>query len=222
MSKIKSVIIGVLGISVLGLSTGVYAFGLPSFGKGSSPNISKTMDMQTKLVGDFVAGQVSILKAQANMTAALGYEKVAAKLNADAQAFSTGATIDKIERATTDSKAASDQTSDDMKTSKVNSAAARSAMRTAIPEYLIGVVALTRLTPDYKSFMSGAEQQISSASMMQVAEVKNKLSVGMFVASNGPGYVESLGNTTSSFIKYAKGNNIQIPADASSLLGPSN
>jgi len=219
MSKVKLVMINLLGISILGLPMCVFAFGLPSFGKSSSPDISKTMDIQTKLVSDFVAGQVSILKAQANMSAALGHEKEAAQLNADAQAFSSGATNDKLVRATSDSKVASAQVSSDMKTSKMESATARSTMVTAIPEYLIGVVALTRLTPDYKSFMSSAEQQISSASIMQVAEVKDKLSVGMFVGSNGPGYVESLGDTTTSFIKYAKGNNIQIPANVSSLLG---
>ena len=202
--------------------TAATGYGLPSFpgtSNSSSSNMTATVNMQTKLVADFVAGETSVLSSQADMTKALGLSDQSAKLEANIAALKSGATIKAMEDATAESKKTAD-TIASMKLGTMKlSADAKVTMIHAIPEYITGVVALIKLKPDYSSFMSAAQKQISSASLMEVSNVKDKLSVGMFVASNGPGYTESLGNTTSDFITYAKGNNISIPKDATAALG---
>jgi len=217
------IVISSMAFCILLSITGTASAGLgfPSLlgtSSNSSSDMTATANMQTKLITDFITGEKSVLSSQADMTKALGLSDQAAKLNAAIAALGTGATNKSIGDAIGVSESATDQISKMKLGTMKLSADAKATMTHAIPEYLLGVVALIKLKPDYSSFMSAAQKQVSSASIMDVTKVKDKLSVGMFVASNGPGYTESLGKTTSDLITYAKGNNISIPKDATSLL----
>lgn len=220
MSKIKAVRFlsaVLLGCAICG--SAVAGFGLP--GLGSSSNTAADQ-MQGKLITDFVAGQISILKSQADIASALGHKDKAAQLTATANALGSGATKEKLSRGFSISEQASTDQSKDIASAKNMSAEAKAEMQKAIPGYLVGVAALVKLRPDCTNFLGSAKQEISSAGFMGAASAESKLAVGTYVATNVPGYLKSLGSTTGSFISYAKSNNIPLPADATGLLGSLN
>lgn len=217
--KLFLVIAAVLAISAVCGSS--FAFGLPSFPKLSKP-ASKTngsaFDMQNKLVMDFVAGQKGILDSQAKMATALGDKDLAAKLTASSTAISSGATLENLGNSKNLSEKTSEILGKQLASAKNLTAAGKAEMEQAIPGYMAGIMALIKMKPDYQSFMDAAQQQISSAGMMDALTVRKKLAVGTYVATNGPGYSESLASTTGDFISYAKSHNISIPPDATALL----
>lgn len=218
MSNLKVFMAITVALVFVAACENVFAFGSPGFLQGSSTSQS-AVNMQNKLVADFVAGQVGILNSQAKMAAALGDKNSAAKFQADAKALSTGATEDKLERAIQDSSKASKETKANLSKAGSLTGQAKAEMDQAVPGYIIGIAALVKMKSDYKTFLDTAQQEISSAGFMSAMTVRNKLAVGMFVATHGPSYAKSLASTTGDFLNYAKSNNISIPPDATAALG---
>jgi len=225
MNKLKIcalLIISGFLFSIAGVAS-ASGFSLPTFGNSpkvqppATQNQPDATQMQTKLIQDFVVGQKSVLVAQSDIANALGNKDLAAKLTAEVSTLSAAPTQADLGRVMASSKGADEQNEKDMASEKKLTADAHANMGKAIPEYLLGVGELIRLRPDFQNFLKQATQELSSSPMTALT-LKSKLAEGMYIADNAPGYTESLAQTASGFITYAKGNNISVPKNATALL----
>lgn len=204
-------------------ATSGVALAWPSFDGGSSGSSSspgQALAMQKKIVGEYALGEMSVLKAQSHFALAYGDKKGAAKLEAVEKTLSSGAITDKHLRAATKlSKSDSKQLVTDLAHKKIMTAAGRKQYVEGAVFYAGGVLALTKVVPQYKNFVTAAQHSISAAPFTQVLSVKRQLATGMFLAANTPAYVRGLVQTSSQLVNYARRNNIKLPASATSGLG---
>lgn len=223
MTMRKHIMTIATGVSLVAVSGVAFAWGVPSLGgssSGSGSSPGQAVAMQTKIVGEYALGEMSVLKAQSHFASAYGDKKLAAKLNALTMAKSSGATITKkrMQNELRLSKSASKVLAADMAHKKIVTAAGRKQYAEGAGFYGLGVFALTKVVPQFKNFLTAAQHSISSASFTQVVSIKRKLATGMFLAQNTPAYIGGLVKTTSQLVSYARKNNIKLPASATSAL----
>ena len=212
------------GLCLSGVSTAAFAWGLPSLGGGSSSSHAspaQATSLQNKIVAEYALGQASVLKAQSHYALAYGQKKMAARLKAKATALGSGVTTSKrnLQTAISMSHTGSKKLAYDMAHSKLMTAASRKQFAKGTAYYAGGVLALTRVIPQLKPFMTSAQGAIRGASFTQVMSVKRKLATGMFLAENAPSYVGGLVKTSGQIVSYARKNNVHLPASATSALG---
>ena len=210
----KFIISGVLALAAISPGIALAQFGLPSIG-GSKSSGEAQADLggqQTALVKNFIAANTDVLKANSKIAEALGLKDEVAKADATVQSLSSGATVDKdsASKAATAVGDTGGAIQAKLAEKPVLDAAAKARYAQGLVSLVSGVKRYSGLGKDVTS-MGNA---LKNASPMQMAS----LGAAAYVVQNFPGSAKDLGTTLKSAVDFARSNDIEVPADATSAL----
>jgi len=179
------------------------------------------INMQEGVVRRYVEGASQINTAQTELLYAFGLKDQAAALEAQAKALSSGATLDK------DGIEKQKKLSDDANTAiqaKLDSGAELSAegkqhYAKSLSPFAAGVSITTKLPGDLSGFSNAAQSQIQSASVLEKVKVTSKLSTGLYLVKELPGYSANLLGCLGKLVTFANKHQIPVPKDATAALG---
>ncbi|WGL15625.1 hypothetical protein PVT68_12690 [Microbulbifer bruguierae] len=170
---------------------------------------------QDGLVKQFSIASHDIGVAQIGFAEALGLKQEAAALREVIEAEKSGAVMEKdaIQRFTELSSATNKKIEKQVAEGGELSAEAKDKYAAAFLPLFKGLYESKKIGGEAETFISSAKQTISSASMMEKMKVTKKLSSGMYVAKEVPGFTKQLFDTSSLLFSYAKDQSIAVPAD---------
>ena len=175
---------------------------------------------QEAIVQQYGEASALVLDGQAELLEAFGFKEKAADLRAQAESIKGGATQSqddlKKTRLVTDEAMALNQAK--MDEGAVLSDEGREHYIAGLLLSAEGVTATKDLADEASAFGLSAKDQISSASMMQKAKVTSKLSAGMYVAKELPGFTSALISNFGLLATYAKNADIPMPDEATDFL----
>lgn len=187
----------------------------------SASGSGDAMAMQEGIIQRYAEASGYILTAQNELALAFGLKEQAAALSAEAAALQGGATLDK------DAIKKNRQLSDDANAAIQAKIAAGEPLTEEGRKHYInslipfsqGVVATSKLPAEASAFSDAAQATVKSASVMEKASLTSKLSAGMYLAKEIPGYSARMMDTFKKIVTYAQKNDIPVPADATAALG---
>lgn len=206
------------GSSVVALDLGKLS---PTKTSDSASGGGDAMAMQEGIIQRYAEASGHILTAQNELALAFGLKEQAAALSAEATALQGGATLDK------DAIKKNRQLSDDANAAiqaKIDAGEpltdeGRQHYINSLIPFSQGVVATSKLPAEASAFSDAAQATVKSASVMEKASVTSKLSAGMYLAKEIPGYSAQMMDTFKKIVTYAQKNDIPVPADATAALG---
>jgi len=171
---------------------------------------------QDGLVKQYTKAAIDIMDAQTMFADALGLKKEAAALAEEVEALKSGAVVDAdaMERASATSSSAQDAIIAGTESSDSLSEEAKMSFAKGFVPYFSGLYETSKLSDSSSDFIAGAKNTISSASMMKKMKVTKKLSAGMYVAKEIPGFANSLYKSSKTLVSFAKSQGIDMPDDA--------
>jgi hypothetical protein len=191
--------------------------GLVGGEKSSSAASSSAPDeaAQESLVTRFVASQSHSLQAQMEFARAFGLAEQVQLLEAERQALSSGSVnVDGMKKSVSVSESA--QAAIDER------AAAKPELNAeAKAHYAEGLVSLVQSLAEARK-LSGEAQKFSgglqSVGAAQMATLSRKLSSGVWIAKESPGYLKGLYSSSKSAMTFARANDVKVPDNADSML----
>jgi hypothetical protein len=200
------------------VSSTAFAFGLPSLDakKDDAPAVD-SFAAQDALVQQYTKSAVNIAGAQVMFASALGLKQESASMTEQANALKSGS-IDKdaMERMSETSGATNDAILAATENSEELSADAKAEFAKAFIPYSVGLIEASKISGAATTFIDGVKNTISSASMMDKLGVTKKLSAGMYVAKEMPGFASNLYSSSKTLISFAKSQGIEIPENVMS------
>jgi len=189
--------------------------------KKSSKSSGDSYAMQDKLVKAYVSSASNINGAQILLAKAFGLKDLATKLEAEKSALSDGSVSDEssIKRQTEMSEEANKAIQEKIKSGAKISAEGKKQFTKSFKPYVKGLIGTKSVASEAGAFVDSAKSTISSASYMDKMSVTGKLKAGMFVATEIPGYVQSLWDTSKMMVTYGNENKIEVPKDATESIG---
>lgn len=171
-------------------------------------------------VQKFVSTVDTVLRGQAELELAFDNKEGAAQLTAAADGLGSGSTVDKdvLEKTLAMSSATVASRQEKMDASAEMSAEAREHYLNGLLLSAQGAAGTKGLATEASEFAKSAQQQISSASMLQKAKVTKKLAAGMFVAQNLPSFSAELVENLNFLVSFAKNMDMDVPEDATSVM----
>lgn len=193
-----------------------FAFSIPGVGLGSSGSGNAGPDLnaeQTQLITNYVAANQFVLTANEKMAQALGLSADAAKVKATAAALTSGPSLGNIKKSDTVLSKSIQEVTTNIKNNKAKplDAASKQLFAAGLVNLAAGVVEYGKLA----SNIGNVQSSLSSASPMALMN----LSPMIYIAKNLPSNAKNLGSTLSEAVTYAKGQDIPVPASATSALG---
>jgi len=220
MKKAKLSLIALALASIIAMPS--YALDLPGLKKDKGASTEQSVDasaLQDGLVKKYVGANLEINTAQSLLAESLGLKDSAAALQANAKALSAGNLDEKgLTRVSQSSEETNKLVAAAMAEGKPLSEESKKKFTESLPHFIGGMGLTKDLPNEAKSFTSAAQQQISSASMMDKLKVKDKLATGVYVATDAPKFISSSANTLKSILAFAKTNNIPVPKNATDVL----
>lgn len=190
-------------------------------GKKESKTSGDVYAMQDDLVKAYTVSATGVNNAQVLLAKAFDLKELVAELEAEQKALKDGSVSDeksiKANKKLTEN--ANNVILEKMKTGDKLSDEGRKYYVKAFPPYVQGLVGSKKIIDASEGFLDSAKSTLSSASFMEKAKVASKLTVGSYVASEAPGLVKNLWDTSKMMITYGKNNDIEVPADATEALG---
>lgn len=175
-----------------------------------------TYAAQDGLVKQYTKAAIDIMDAQKMFAGALGLKKEAAALAEEVEALKSGAVVDAdaMERASETSDSAQDAILAATEDSDELSDEAKKSFAKAFVPYFSGLYETSKISDSASDFMAGAKSTISSASFMNKLKVTKKLSAGMYVAKEMPGFASNLYKSSKTLVSFAESQGIDVPDDA--------
>jgi hypothetical protein len=203
--------------ALLLVSTSAFSFGLPNV-TGKSDKNSSSVDSyaaQDSLVKQYNKAAMNVAVAQQMFANALGLKKEAAAIGAEAEALKSGAVVDtdSMERISETSSSVNKAILAEVENSEDLSVEAKKEFTEAFVPYFVGLVETSKISDAANDFIDGATNTISSASLMNKLSVTNKLSAGMYVAKEVPGFAVNLYDSSKTLMAFAKSQGIDVPDD---------
>ncbi|MCC5840705.1 MAG: hypothetical protein JJT96_11320 [Opitutales bacterium] len=191
----------------------------PASAESSQTDALSADAMQQELVRDFLKGNRLILQANRHFLEALVGKEEAEKYFLDAQAIS-GDDLSKgnLEKATVLTSATSAAVEEFMQKGEELSDEAKAEFARGLVPYAKGVYETAKLRASAQRFSQTAQQEIRSANVMNASRVRGQLEGGLYVATQLPGYLKSLTDSTSAIFEFARNQGIEVPADATAAL----
>jgi hypothetical protein len=186
---------------------------LPGMGAKSAAPAGASQDLggqQDQLVRSYVTANKTVLNANAQMADALGLQTAAVASKATADSLNEGATKGNLEDANKAVSASTTAVTEALKNAPKLDAEAKA-------KFSVGLAALTKGVVQYAGMRTPAQDfaaSVKSAPMLQIP----KLQTGVFVATNLPTSFKNLSAALSNAVSFAKGQGIEVPADATSVL----
>lgn len=185
---------------------------------GADPSSSVS---QESIVQSYVAANLLVLNATEKFAKAFGLKKQAAAVRAEADALQSGSTTagkNEFKSSVSVSDKAMAAVQAKMDEGAVMSEEGKGNYIEGLGLAAESVMATKDMADDAKTFATAANLQIKSASMMQKLKVTKKVSAGMFVAKELPGYTSRLVANLGKVTAYAKSADIPVPEDATAAL----
>ena len=177
--------------------------------------------MQDGIVGKYVEASKLTNTAQTELLYAFGLKEQAAALEAQAKALSSGATLDKdgIEKQKKLSDDANKAIQEKMDSGAQLSAEGKQHYAKSISPFAGAVAITTKMPNDLTAFSNAAQSQIQSSSVLDKVKVTSKLSSGLYLVKELPGYSANLLGCLNKIVTYANKNQIPVLKDATAALG---
>ena len=188
---------------------------------GDSSSDSSSSVSQEAIVQSYVAANVLVLNATGKFLEAFGLKEEAATLRAEADSMQSGSTAagkKEFKRSVTVSDDGMAAVHAKMDEGAELSEEGRGHYIEGLGLTAEGVMATKDMADDAKTFATAANSQIKSASIMKKSKVTKKVSAGLFVAKELPGYTSRLVSNLSKVTAYAKSADIPVPEDATAAL----
>jgi len=203
--------------ALLLLSTSAFSFGLSDLTGGGEENSSSvdSYAAQDGLVKQYNKAAKNVAVAQQMFAKALGLKKVAAAADAEAEAIEAGAVVDEdsMERNKEVTDASNKAILAKLESSEELSKEAKKEFAEAFVPYFVGLVETSKISEAAADFIAGATSTINSASLMDKLSVTKKLSPGMYVAKEVPGFGVNLYDSSKTLVAFAKSQGIEVPDD---------
>jgi hypothetical protein len=156
-----------------------------------------------QIVAKYVGGAQSVMRADANMLAAVGLKDEAEKASVQAKNLTEGATKNSLEEAHAVQTASSKALEEKLSGKKIEmDAASKKQFADGLVDLAKGVVLYVGMSKD----VSGFKPSVSS--------VGNAAGSALYVAKGLPDSIKNLGHTLKMAIDFAKANNIPVPKEA--------
>lgn len=199
--------------------------GVPGLGgnKGGQAQQAESLDaaaVQEGVVQKYLLAATQVNQAQLHLAKAFELKDQVALLEAESVALQSGAT-DKaaFERTNTVSADAAAAINEKIASGAQLSEDGKKEYAASLLPFATGLFHTSKLPSELKNFGSAAQQSLSSASLMDKANLTRKLSAGMYLVTNGPSFISTVGNSTKQIFTYAQSNKIPMPKEATDLLG---
>jgi hypothetical protein len=206
---------------VSAMASPVYSFGLslPGSKKEASAPTVDSYAAQDALVKQYTVAVTDVTSSQQMFAEALGLKQEVAEIQESIDVLESGAVMDEdaIERVTASSNELNEQLQAKMAESGELSAEAKAQYSKGFLPLLKGLYETKKVGDEAQTYIGSAKQTISTASMMNKMSVTNKLSAGMYVAKEMPGFSKNLFNTSKDLFAFAKKQGIPVPDDATAL-----
>lgn len=175
---------------------------------------------QEGLVQRYVQASTSFNTALRELALAYGLKEHAAKLDAEIAALQSGAVNDKdsLKKNSAVSSEAQAAVKERMDKGEQLSEEGKKHYAAAWQPYIEGYRISRTLPGEAQNFKSSAQSQIDSASMLEKTRVLSKLSAGMYLAGEAPGFLGRVSTGFGQLVSYAQKNDIAVPPDATSML----
>lgn len=194
---------------------------LKKFATGDKAGTSDVYAAQSGLVSNFKASAEAIGEAQFHLANAFKLNELAAKIDAQNKALSSGSVDSKqsLEVMKTSGTELESYLSQSKADGVVLDEESKSHYTRAILPYVLGMVAAGEMAKTAPNFLESAQSTISSASFTKKLSVTKDLYEGVWLAKEIPGYSTNLLDTTKLILTFAKSNNVEIPEDATKAIG---
>lgn len=195
--------------------------GAPTASAASAPaGGTDAVAMQEGVVKKYVEAATYVNEAQTHLAKAFDLKDQVATLEAEATALKSGS----IDRSTLEKQTQTSAELNDAVTKKIASGAqlsdeGKKEYTASLIPFATGVAKSTQLPAEFQSFEKAAQQQLSSASLMEKAKITNKLSAGTYLVSKGPGFISNTATSFKQIVTYAQSNKIPVPKEATDALG---
>ncbi len=199
----KQLKLALAGAAFLALSNTAYAQfgGLGKIGGGSASS-AEGVSAET-IVKKYAGGTQSVLRADANMLAALGKKEDAERMELHAKNLTEGPTKDAFEEATKLQTESSKILESEMSGNKVAmDAESKKKFAAGVGELAKGVMQYVSMTSDAKSFKPS------------VTSIGGAAGAAVYIVKNLPDSIKNLGGTLKKAIAFSKANNIPLPKEA--------
>ncbi|MBV6320703.1 hypothetical protein [Duganella violaceipulchra] len=163
-----------------------------------------------QIVAKYVGGTQSVMRADANMLAAVGLKDEAEKASVQAKNLTEGATKGSLEEAAAVRTSSSEALERTLNGKKIEmDAASKKQFANGVGDLAKGVIQYVDMSKDVSGFKPGMSSFGAAAGS------------AIFVAKNLPDSIKNLGRTLKTVVDFSKANNIPVPkeaTDATSLL----
>lgn len=209
---------------VLAIGQNAFAFELPKIPAvnakpTSAAPVADASASQEMVVRKYVAAATDVNQAQIHLAKAFGLKDQAAALEATATALQSGS-VDKpaIKKQTELSESVNAEVSKRIAAGEQLSDEGKAEYAKSLMPFGTGVYKASQLGSDLNAFRDAAQQQISSASLIEKAQVTNKLSAGMYLVTSAPGFILNTATSLKQLVTYAQNNKIPVPKDATAAI----
>ena len=216
-----------IGVCFIFLSTSsVFAGGFPDLGSltGGSKSqggvsVSNLSSSKTNAITAYLASTQELTKSLEKAGEAFGVKKEVLEKLAVVNSLKEGNInsneLDKARKASEEASQIIKQKMDETKTPSVES---KKLMAQSMVHLASGIQKETELAGTVQNLSSQAQGAISSASPMEIMKVKDIASTALTLVKAIPNDLGLTKNILSSYMQYAKANNIEIPGNATGLL----
>lgn len=198
----SSYVKAISGIALV-LASGIASAQLGGFAKSLGVGGSGGGATAEQIVAKYVGGTQSVMRADANMLAAVGLKDEAEKAAVQAKNLTEGATKNSLEEAAAVQTASSKALEEKLSGKKIEmDAASKKQFADGLVDLAKGVVQYVGMSKDVSGFKPSA------------ASLGNAAGSALYVAKGLPDSIKGLGHTLKTAIDFAKANNIPVPKEA--------
>ncbi|MCK9189779.1 hypothetical protein [Acidithiobacillus sp.] len=220
MKKTTFVLAAILAALPISASAGLFGSVANAVtGGGSAQSSGDPVAASNQLVGQYVAGNISVLTAQKDMAQALHLKGQVATIKATLTSLKTGAAgkVGKsgLEHAGTIIGGSSKAIAEAQAKKPILSAEDKIDYAKGLGSLGGGILHYVGMKNAASSFSSS----VSSLSPMTAAQDASALSSGLYVVKSLPSSISNLGSSLNEAVSFAKSNKIAVPASATNALG---
>jgi len=217
----------ILVIAFVALGTSVALAQLPGLGKlgigksssGSGVSIGDLSSSKGKAVGAYLQSTQELTTSLEKAGEAFGVKKEVLEKLAAVKALNEGNINDKsLEKARKSSEEAQAIIKQKMQETKAPSVESKKLMAESIVHLASGIQKEQELVGEVQNLSNQAQAAVSSASPMEILKVKDIAGTALTLVKAIPMDLKLTKDILSSYVQYAKANNISVPSNATNLL----
>jgi len=209
-----------LGCSVaLAQLSGLGKLGIGKSSSGSGVSIGDLSNSKGKAVGAYLQSTQELITSLEKAGEAFGVKKEVLEKLAAVRALNEGNINDKaLEKARKSSEEAQEIIKQKMQETKAPSIESKKLMAESIAHLVNGIQKEQELVGEVQNLSNQAQAALSSASPTEVLKVKDIAGTALTLVKAIPMDLKLTKDILSSYVQYAKANNISVPGNATNLL----